>query len=118
MTPAEIEHICLNLPAAELRFPFEGDIRAWCVHRKMFAWCSPSRQPLTVQIKADPDIIQHLRLNYDWIEPGFHMNKRHWISVRLDLSPDPILVRGLLEDAHQLVVQKLPQKLRVGLLAD
>lgn len=118
MTPAEIERICLSLPGAELRFPFGPDTRTWCVHRKMFAWCTPSRTPLSVQVKADPDIVEHLKQSYRWIKPGYHMNKRHWISIRLDLQPESTVVIGLLEDAHQIVVQGLPQKLRPGLLAD
>lgn len=120
MTPEDIEEFCLSLPGAELRFPFESapDVRAWCVHRKMFAWCTPKRLPMTVQLKADPELLQALLNNYAFIEPGYHMNKRHWISIRLDMPHDDDLVRGLLEDAHQLIVRKLPAKLRMGLMGD
>ncbi|WIM73486.1 MmcQ/YjbR family DNA-binding protein [Corynebacterium suedekumii] len=34
-----------------------------------------------VTLKADPFEAEMLRHTHAWITPGWHMNKRHWISV-------------------------------------
>ena len=44
-------------------------------------------------MKCDPDIGEALRAEYESIVPGYHLNKRHWITVTLggDVPdrPDP-----------------------------
>ena len=63
-------------------------------------------------IKCNPEQVQQLMENYDDIRPAYHMNKKHWISVRLnnDLSDD--MVRSLVRQAYELVVCALPNKSR------
>lgn len=119
MTLDEIDAICRGLVGCEVRYPFDTapDLRAWCIGGKMFAWSATESKTPTVQLKADPEMIPFLIANYVWIQPGYHMNKRHWITILMTES-DPKLLRGLLEDAHGLIVSKLPSAERLRLMPD
>jgi predicted DNA-binding protein (MmcQ/YjbR family) len=119
MTLDEIETFCTSLPAREVRYPFESvpELRAWCIGRRMFAWSATNIAPLTVQVKAHPDLVPFLIQNYACISPGYHMNKKHWITVDASTCDDSML-RGLLEDARSLVAAKLPRVDRIRLLGN
>jgi predicted DNA-binding protein (MmcQ/YjbR family) len=56
-----------------------------------------------------------LRATYDAVQPGYHLNKRHWITVTLDGSLPDETVRELLEDSYDLVVAGLPKPERARL---
>ena len=119
MTLDEIDRYCLDLPGCSARYPFESapDLRAWCIGKRMFAWSVTTKTPLTVQVKADPDLVPTLVQNYDCISPGYHMNKRHWITINA-VACEPAMLQGLLEDAHGLVAASLPTHRRLSLLND
>lgn len=68
-------------------------------------------------LKGDPDLNHALVGAHEWIVPGYHMNKRHWISVLVaDPRAEPDLVLGLLEDAWSATVEKFPAHVREPLL--
>lgn len=119
MTLDEIDAVCCGFVGCEVRYPFESapDLRAWCIGGKMFAWSATESTPPTIQLKADPEMIPFLIANYTWISPGYHMNKRHWITARI-AEAEASLLTGLLEDAHMLVVNKLPRAERMRFLPD
>lgn len=119
MNVSEIDTICASLPGSAVRYPFESspDLRAWCIGKRRFAWCATLRSPLTVQLKVEPALIPFLIDSYPWIEPGYHMNKRHWVTVVL-AEADSSVLTGLLEDAHALVADGLPRAERLRLYQD
>lgn len=119
MTLDDIDSACRNMPGCSVRYPFDSNpqIRAWCIGKKMFAWIDLGKTPPVVQLKADPDLVSALIENYTAIRPGFHMNKRHWISVDATTCDTEMLV-GLLQDAHQLIASSLPRVERLRLLGD
>ncbi len=58
-----------------------------------------------------------LREHYAAIQPGYHMNKRHWNTVLLNGSlPQELLIK-LIEHSYRLVVLTLPRSLRHHYLA-
>lgn len=119
MTLDDIDRICRKLPGCSVRYPFDSrsQIRAWCIGKKMFAWTDTTSQPTVVQLKADPDLVPSLIENYLAIQTGYHMNKRHWVSVKANAC-DPDLLTGLLDDAHHLVATSLTRAERIRLLGD
>ena len=44
-----------------------------------------------------------LRRTYEEIVPGYHANKKHWITVDLTGSLDDAMVRELVENSFDLV---------------
>jgi predicted DNA-binding protein (MmcQ/YjbR family) len=109
MNPAELRRLCLSMPGVNEEFPFGPDTSVFKVAGKMFALSALGSRPLSVSLKCEPEIAEQLRLSYEAIGPGYHLNKRHWNTIVLDGSvPDP-MVRDMIEDSYDLVVAKLPQ---------
>jgi predicted DNA-binding protein (MmcQ/YjbR family) len=65
-----------------------------------------------VSLKCEPELAEALRLTYDAVDPGYHLNKRHWITVTLDGSLPDRMVFDLIEDSYDLVVAGLPASRR------
>lgn len=103
MTPQELRTWCLELPGAQETFPFSPGVSVFKVAGKMFALTRLTAVPLEVSVKCDPPLAEDLRASYEAIRPGYHLNKRHWITVTLGADAEDRLVRDLIEDSHDLV---------------
>jgi len=117
MTLADFCAYCLSLPQAEETTPFGPNVLVYKVAGKMFALASPDDYPPTVNLKCDPDRAIELRDQYEEIQPGYHMNKRHWNTLTLEGRLTNKMVRDLTDHSYQLVVASLPKKVREGLTA-
>jgi predicted DNA-binding protein (MmcQ/YjbR family) len=65
-----------------------------------------------VTVKADPDEAAALREQYEEITAGYHTDKRHWITAASGPGLDKSLVKELVSDSYQLVIDKLPKSAR------
>jgi predicted DNA-binding protein (MmcQ/YjbR family) len=110
----EIIHHCASLKAATDHFPFDNRTLVFKVQGKMFALMD-IENPETINLKCDPEKAIELRERYDGIQPGYHMNKKHWNSVYLNGSVDDNLIKELIVNSYDLVVKSLPKKLRYEL---
>lgn len=113
--PDAIAH-CLSLPGAEETTPFGPDVLVYKVCGKVFAITSPEDFPPRMNLKCDPERAIELRDQYESIQPGWHMNKKHWNTLTLNRTLSPKLIRELIEHSHQLVVDALPRKVRKTLV--
>ena len=106
------------LPAAVEEFPFGPQAAVFKVGAKMFALVPTDQHSVTVKVEPDDGVA--LRSQFAAITPGYHMNKRHWITIDLDADDQLVPVQDLIEDSYLLVVASLTKKLRtqLGLLAD
>ena len=103
---------CLGKPAVTEGTPFGPEDIVFKVHGKMFALLALDEVPTRVNLKCDPDLALELRDRYEQIEPGYHMNKKHWNTVVLDgMIPDKE-VREMIDHSYELVARSLPRKLR------
>lgn len=62
-----------------------------------------------VILKVDPGEAHALREQYSHITPGYHMNKKHWITLESGEGVDEELIRELVTDSYRLVVAHLPK---------
>jgi predicted DNA-binding protein (MmcQ/YjbR family) len=115
MTAATLRKLCLSFAGAVEEFPFGPETSVFKVGGKMFALSRLERRPLQVSLKCDPELAGHLRLAHDAINPGYHLNKRHWNTVTLDGSLPDGMVRDLVEDSYDAVVAGLPRAKRAAL---
>ena len=108
--------LALALPDARSDLPFGPGAEAFRVHGRMFALLTStprvSVEHAFVNLKVEPASVDGLVAAHDDVLPGWHMNKRHWVSVVLHDDLDPELLEQLLEDSYDLVVAKLPRTLR------
>lgn len=65
-----------------------------------------------VNLKADPEDVRALTEAYPSILPGYHMSKRHWITLRPGADLTAALVRELVTESYLLVVTTLPRARR------
>lgn len=101
-----------TLPGAELSYPFGPEWDVWKVGGKVFLLQTALRgEPLST-VKVAPADGQMLCEALPEVSPGYHMNKKHWITVRSGPSIDPELVEDLVTDSYLLVVERLPKAQR------
>ena len=112
MNAAELRRCCLQHPGAIEDFPFGPEHSVFKVAGKMFALSALDRAALEVSVKCEPELAAQLRHSYVAIRPGYHLNKRHWITITLDAGLPDQLVRDLIEDSYDLVVSARPKRVR------
>ncbi|WP_441953931.1 MmcQ/YjbR family DNA-binding protein [Nocardia sp. 2TAF39] len=62
-----------------------------------------------VTMKSLPEEATALRAPHSDITPGYHMNKKRWITVHPGGSVDEDQLRELVRESYRLVVVKLPR---------
>jgi predicted DNA-binding protein (MmcQ/YjbR family) len=112
MTSDALRRWCLRRPGAREESPFGEQSSVFKVGGKMFALSALESRPLRLSIKCEPDLGEGLRATYPAIQPGYHLNKRHWVTITLDGSVPDETVFELLEDSYDLVVAGLPASQR------
>ena len=106
------EDVALQCPGAELEHPFGPETDVFKVRGRMFLMRLELRGQWMVNLKVEPQDGQALRDEYAEITPGYHMNKRHWVSVRAGEALSRRFVRELVVDSYRLVLEKLPRGVR------
>ena len=82
------------------------------VRGKIFAIADLDGEPPSISLKCEPALAEQLRADHAAITPGYHLNKRHWNTVRSTAACPSELVRDLVEDSYDLVVESLPKRIR------
>ena len=112
MSPTELRDHCLSFTGAQETFPFGPDTSVFKVAGKMFALSHLGADSLRVSLKCEPQLALALREAHAAVLPGYHLNKRHWNTVIIDGSLPEQMVRDLIEDSYDLVVEQLPASRR------
>ena len=55
-----------------------------------------------LDVKCDPDLVGMLIQTYGFL-PGYHMNKRHWITILLDESVSEAKTLDFLDMSYDLI---------------
>ncbi|WP_424922615.1 MmcQ/YjbR family DNA-binding protein [Streptomyces sp. wa53] len=98
-----------ELPGAELDHPFGDDWEVFKVRGKVFMLMTQVPGRPVVILKSDPGEALALREDNSHITPGYHMNKKHWITLEEGEGIDKNLVRELVTESYRLVVAHLPK---------
>ncbi len=103
----QLEDYLSQLPQVEVCYPFGPDPMVFKIRGKMFAYLALDKPLPFVTLKALPQDAAFLTDQYSSIKPGYHMNKRHWISVLMSGDVEPSMAEELCLRSFQLVVSKL-----------
>jgi predicted DNA-binding protein (MmcQ/YjbR family) len=117
MKPVELRRHCLAQPEAVEEFPFTPDHSVFKVAGKMFALSALKRRPLQISVKCEPELAVQFRDSYEDVNAGWHLNKRHWNTITIGGDCPDKLVRDMIEDSYDLVVDGLPKQKRERLRA-
>jgi predicted DNA-binding protein (MmcQ/YjbR family) len=112
VTPADLKDFCLSLEQAIETFPFDEETSVFKTsgNNKVFALTALAASPLTVALKVDPEDSVALRAEFSQITPGYHLNKKHWITILIDGAVPDDLIEDLLRGSHDLVRPKRPPR--------
>jgi predicted DNA-binding protein (MmcQ/YjbR family) len=113
---SDLRDLCLTFRGSEETFPFGFETSVFKVAGKMFALSRLGDAPLRVSLKCEPLLAQQLRTAHpDVINPGYHLNKRHWNTVLLDGSLADEMIANMVEDSYDLIVSGLSRARQRGL---
>ena len=113
MNIASLYEYCLSKKGVTEHFPFDEDALVFKVGGKIFALTSLKKwengNP-TLNLKCNPERAEYLRNQYDGIQPGFHLNKKHWNTIAINRDVPNSLVTELIDHSYQLVFKSLTIK--------
>ena len=108
----DLRETCAALPHSRETFPFDMTTLVFKVAGKMYALTSIDTDQPSVSLKVKPEYGEELRAEFAGITPGYHLNKRHWVTVNMDGNVPDRLLHELLQGSYALVVKGLSRAQR------
>jgi predicted DNA-binding protein (MmcQ/YjbR family) len=105
-----IREYCLSKPGAEETLPFGPDVIVFKVAGKIFLLLPLDNEQLSFNVKCDPALAEELREQYHAVQPGYHMNKKHWNTIIVDGSVPVKLLKEWIDHSYMLVIPKSRKK--------
>jgi predicted DNA-binding protein (MmcQ/YjbR family) len=106
---------CLAKKGVTESFPFDEVTLVFKVLNKMFALTGLDESDFKVNLKCAPEYAESLREQYDAIQPGWHMNKKHWNTVDFSAGLDNKLLYELIDMSYNLAVKGLKKAEKAAL---
>lgn len=103
-----IRNYCAEKPHVTESFPFDDTTLVFKVKGKMFALLN-LEAPFSVNLKCDPEKAVELRERYDFVLPGYHMNKKHWNTIMLEGRIPSKELFGWIDDSYELIHGSIPK---------
>lgn len=105
MDIVSLREYCISKKGAGESFPFGDDTLVFKVNGKIFALVNLEGE-LNLNLKCDPALAEELRERYDAVQPGYHMNKKHWNTIILDGSVPDKEVFSWIDHSYNLIAVK------------
>ena len=102
----EVESWVMEMPNAWLDYPFGEGVAVYKIGEepgKMFALIAEDSKPLRLSLKCDPQLAEKLREEYESIQPGYHLNKKHWNTILLTGQVPDEEIKSLIRHSYELV---------------
>lgn len=107
MNIEQIREYCIMKKGVTEDFPFDEETLVFKVMGKIFLLASLESIPLQINLKCDPEKVVELREEYEAVQPGYHMNKKHWNTIVVDGSVSIKKIFEWIDDSYNLVVAGL-----------
>ena len=112
MDLAQFREYCLGKPNATEETPFGPDTLVFKVAGKIFAITALDEVPARANLKCEPDLALELRDRYEQVRPGYHMNKKHWNTVKIESGIPVTELRKMIDHSYELVTKNVPKAKR------
>ncbi len=99
----ELEDYILSFHGTRLDYPFGEDAAVYKVKDKIFAIVREKSDPIQLSLKCDPNLSVVLRERYESVQPGYHLNKKHWNTIVLTGQVSWTEIQDLIGHSYQLV---------------
>lgn len=103
---------CLSKKGVTEEFPFDEITLVFKVIGKIFAITNIDKADFAINLKCEPENAVVLRETYEAVQPGYHMNKKHWNTVFAQRDVSDALLKKWIDDSYNLVVTGLPKKIQ------
>ncbi len=115
MTKEKLTAYCLSKPHSKEDYPFGPEPTVIKVASKMFALISAKDGRVHISLKCDPFMAQSLREQHSAITPGYHLNKDHWNTIKIDGAIPEDEVYWMIDHSYELVLKSLTRAERDAL---
>ena len=105
-----LREYCLSKPDVEESFPFGPDVMVFKIAGKIFLLCSLDSEDFSFNVKCDPEMAIELRERYDCVQPGYHMNKKHWNTIVVDGSVSTKQLKEWIDHSYEIVSKSATKK--------
>ncbi len=105
MNIESLREYCISKKDVTESFPFGDDTLVFKTQGRIFALANLEGD-LSVNLKCDPGLEIEIRERYSSVMPGYHMNKKHWNTVRIDGSVPDREVFSWVDNSYDLVSKK------------
>ncbi len=105
-----IRLFCLGKPNVTESFPFGDNVLVFKVHNKIFLLLHLGEEK-SFNAKCNPEKAIEFRNQYADIIPGYHMNKKHWNTVKFNGSLSKEIILELINQSYYLVFKALPKSI-------
>jgi predicted DNA-binding protein (MmcQ/YjbR family) len=103
MNIESLREYCLSKPGAEESLPFGPDTLVYKVNGKIFLLTGLDEEQLSFNVKCDPGKAIELREEFSCVQPGYHMNKKHWNTIVVDGSVSIKQLKEWIDHSYDLV---------------
>lgn len=117
MNLEEVRIFCLSLPGVTEDMPYGDDMVVFRIAGKIFLHMPLEYAEPRISIKLLPDVGEQLRDYSAAIRPAYHLNKVHWNEILVEGYFSDDQLQGWITDSYQLVLSKLPKRVRVELVS-
>lgn len=114
MNIEELRDYCLQKPGVTEGFPFGEDTLVFKVAEKLFLLISLEAGN-RFNVKCDPELAIELRERFTEVQPGYHMNKKHWNTVYTDGSLTRRQLQDMIDHSYDMVLKSLPKNIRAAI---
>jgi predicted DNA-binding protein (MmcQ/YjbR family) len=103
---------CLEKPGVSEGFPFDERVLVFKVCGKMFLLTDVERAE-SVNLKCDPEYAIELRERFSSVQPGYHMDKKHWNTVQIKGPHSEKDLFNWIDDSYNLVLKGIPKSRQI-----
>ena len=105
-----LREYCLSKPDVEESFPFGPDVMVFKIGGKIFLLCSLDSEDFSFNVKCDPELAIELRERHDCVQPGYHMNKKHWNTIVVDGAVSTKQLKEWIDHSYEIVSNSVSKK--------
>lgn len=116
---AWVDEYCRKKNGCVSEYKREWDLTRYMIDGKFFVVImqNPAGESI-ITLKLEPAYGHLLRTNHDDVNPGYHMNKRHWNSISLEGDFENELLEELIDESYDIIFNSLTRKAQAEILGN
>ena len=115
----QLREYCIAKKGVTEHFPFDDVTLVFKVMGKMFALVGLNhweKGETNINLKCDPDWAEELRGEYESINAGWHMSKKHWNTLYIHEDKlSTSFIFELIDHSYNMVLKGMSKKMRESL---